>query len=191
MLLTRASKIVLILVAVGLAVPIVTAQDDPATRAKIENAMSAAPAAIAQDATILDWDFNDDGKFVVLREGTNGWACLPDDPATPINNPICLDVVFMEWLYAFLGGVEPNVTAPGFVYTLQGEQVFSNSDPYAAEPAADQWMTSAPYMSIVLPAMVDLSGITTDEHSDGPFVMWAGTPYQHLMVPVGDAEEDQ
>ncbi|MBL8163943.1 MAG: hypothetical protein JNJ61_18290 [Anaerolineae bacterium] len=180
-----------IMVPVGDAVLVLTAQDDSETQAKIENAMSAAPAAIAQDATILDWEFDADGKFVVLREGTNGWTCLPDDPGTPTNNPICLDEVFMEWFYAFMGGDEPNVTVPGFVYTLQGEQVFSNSDPGTTEPAADHWMSTAPYMSIVLPASVDLSDITTDEHSDGPFVMWAGTPYQHLMVPVGDSEQDQ
>lgn len=191
MLFVRAFKITLAAISIGLAVGIATAQNDAETQTKIENAMSAAPAAIAQDATILDWEFDADGKFVVLREGTNGWTCLPDDPGTPTNNPICLDEVFMEWFYAFMGGVEPKVTAPGFVYTLQGEQVFSNSDPGATEPAADQWMSTAPYMSIVLPASVDLSSITTDEHSSGPFVMWAGTPYQHLMVPVGDAKQDE
>lgn len=191
MLSVRAFKITLAAISIGLAVGIATAQNDSETQVKIESAMSAAPAAIAQDATILDWAFDADGQFVVLREGTNGWTCLPDDPATPTNNPICLDEVFMEWFYAFISGVEPNVTVPGFVYTLQGEQVFSNSDPGAMEAAADQWMSIAPYMSIVLPASVDLSDITTDEHSDGPFVMWAGTPYQHLMVPVGDAAQDE
>lgn len=191
MLFTRAFKIALIIVAAGLAVLVVTAQDDSETQAKIENAMGAAPAAIAQDATILDWAFDADGEFVVLREGTNGWSCLPDEPSTPINNPICLDEVLLEWLCALLAGEEPNVTVPGFSYQLQGDEALSNSDPGATEPAEDHWMSTAPYMMVILPAGVDLSGLTTDEHSDGPFVMWAGTPYQHIMVPVGDAKQDQ
>jgi len=190
MLFTRAFKMSLIIVATGLAVLSVTAQDDSETQAKIENAMSAAPAAIAQDATILDWAFDADGKFVVLREGTNGWSCLPDEPSTPINNPICFDEVLLEWLYALLAGEEPDVTVPGFSYQLQGDEAFSNSDPGATEPTADHWISSAPYMMVILPADVDLSSLSTDEHSDGPFVMWADTPYQHIMVPVGNAEED-
>jgi hypothetical protein len=176
----------LLVVSVILGTVIVTAQDDPEIQAKIDNAMSAAPLFIAQDATILDWAFDADGNFVVLRAGTNGWTCLPDNPGTPSNDPMCLDEVFMEWLYALIAGDEPNVTVPGFAYLLQGGETFSNRDPSAVEPAADHWMSSSPYMMILLPASVDISGFSTDEHSDNPFVMYAGTPYQHLMVLVAD-----
>ena len=27
-------------------------------------------------------------------------------------------------------------------------------------------------------------GISTDPNNGGPFVMWAGTPYAHIMVPI-------
>ncbi|WP_225434554.1 hypothetical protein, partial [Lacticaseibacillus paracasei] len=53
-------------------------QDDADTQAKIENAISAAPASVADKATILDNALDAAGKFVVLREGSNGWYCLPD-----------------------------------------------------------------------------------------------------------------
>lgn len=188
MLLMRNLKAAIAIVAIGLAAAIATAQDD--TQAKIENAMSAAPTAIAEEATILDWEFDADGQLVVLREGTNGWTCLPDDPGTSTNDPGCLDAETMGFLYAFVAREAPDVTVPGFGYHLQGCEVLSNSDPGATEPAADHWASSAPYMMIVLPATVDLSGFSTDEHSKGPFVMWAGTPYQHLMVPVGDVVDE-
>ena len=172
----------LLVVSVILGTAIVTAQDedDPEIQAKIENAMSAAPLSIAQDATILDWTFDEEGKFVVLREGTNGWSCLPSNP-----KPMCLDEVFMEWLYALFAGDELTVTAPGFAYMLQGGETFSNSDPGATEPAEDHWMSSSPYMMVLLP--VDLSGYSTDP--DNPvFVMYSGTPYQHIMIPIGNLE---
>ena len=47
----------------------------------IQNAMSAGPSSISSDAAILDWDLN------VIREGANGWTCLPDRPDTPGNDP--------------------------------------------------------------------------------------------------------
>jgi hypothetical protein len=46
---------------------------------KLKNAMSAGPPSVAKHATILD--SVDVAKAKVLRQGTNGWTCLPDDPA--------------------------------------------------------------------------------------------------------------
>jgi hypothetical protein len=38
---------------------------------KIQNAMSAAPKAIAKDATILDYPAKEGGEMPVLRQGSN------------------------------------------------------------------------------------------------------------------------
>jgi len=170
----------LLVASVILGTIIVTAQDDPEIQAKIDNAMSAAPLFIAQDATILDWAFDDDGKFIVLREGTNGWSCLPGNP-----KPMCLDEVFMEWLYALIAGEDLNITVPGFTYMLQGGEALSNGDPGATEQAEDHWVSDSPYMMVLLPASVDLSDLTTNPNAPF-FVMYDGTPYQHIMVPIGD-----
>src|SRR4051794_16493272 len=50
----------------------------PDAQAKFVDAMSAGPATITKDATILDWAMDANGKFVVLRQGSNTWSCLPD-----------------------------------------------------------------------------------------------------------------
>ncbi|MCA0453907.1 MAG: hypothetical protein LCI00_08035 [Chloroflexi bacterium] len=71
----------------------------------------------------------------------------------------------------------------------EARRAFTRGDMAAA--AADHWMSTSPYMMVILPADVDLSELSTNEHSDDPFVTCAGTPYQHIMVPVGDAEGDQ
>jgi hypothetical protein len=39
--------------------------------------MSAGPAAIAADATVMDWPASAGGEMRVLREGSNGWVCYP------------------------------------------------------------------------------------------------------------------
>ena len=48
---------------------------DDATRIKIARAMSAGPDDIARSARIIDTDAN--GNTVVLREGSNGFTCMP------------------------------------------------------------------------------------------------------------------
>ena len=80
----------------------VAGQDDADTAAKIEVAMSAAPSTVSANATILDNELDDAGKFVVLREGSNGWYCQPDAPGTPGNDPICFDETFLDWVYSLL-----------------------------------------------------------------------------------------
>ena len=91
--------------------------------------MSAAPAAVGKNATIMNWDMK------VLQEGTNGFTCLPDDPATPSNDPMCADENAMLWMHAFMEKAEPPEGKIGFGYMLQGETAASNVDPFAAPPA--------------------------------------------------------
>jgi hypothetical protein len=169
----------------------VTAQDDPTIQAKIDNAMSAAPLSVSKDATILDNTVDADGKNIVLRKGTNNWTCFPDDLTTPMNNPACYDQVWMTWIAAAGAGEDPSltVTTPGFSYMLQGDDAASNVDPGAKEPAAGEMrMASGPHIMILLPASVDMSGLGTDDHSSR-WIMWAGTPYQHIMVATADMPE--
>ena len=167
----------------------VAGQDDADTQAKIESAMSAAPATIADQATILDNVLDDAGTFVVLREGSNGWFCSPDAVGTPGNDPWCYDQAWLDWSYAFAAGEEPTTTVLGLSYMLQGGSDASNSDPFATEPAAgEEWMASAPHVMFIVPGKLDQSVFTTDHHSGEPWIMWAGTPYEHLMMPVTDGE---
>lgn len=157
--------------------------------AKIESAMSAAPASVSAEAMILDNAFDDDGKFVVLRDGSNGWYCFPDIPASPGNDPQCMDQTWLDWTYAFYAGEEPQVTMPGLEYMLQGGSDPSNTDPLATEPApGEEWVSSPPHVMLLLPGELDPAVFSTDHHSGLPYIMWAGTPYEHIMMPVTDAE---
>ncbi len=175
-------------IAVGLAHSAPVASQDDA-EAKIESAMSAAPAALAENATILDNELDADGKFVVLREGSNGWFCQPDAPGTPGPDPICLDQTWLDWVYAFVAGEEPDTTVAGLAYMLQGGSEASNTDPFATEPAAgDEWMSSPPHIMVIMPGEIDQTVFTTEHDSGEPWIMWAGTPYEHIMMPVAEGE---
>lgn len=152
---------------------------------KIQNAMSAAPKAIAQDATILDYPASAGGEMAVLRKGTNGWTCLPDDPSTPANDPMCLDKMATSWAQAWMAKTEPKLTAPGIGYMLQGGGGASNTDPFAKKPVAGAtWMKEPPHIMVFPVGKLDAQLHSSDPHGGGPWIMWGGTPYEHLMVPV-------
>jgi hypothetical protein len=144
-------------VALGLArTAPVAGQDDADTEAKIEIAMSAAPSSVSANATILDNALDDAGAFVVLREGRNDWSCFPDFPASPGNDPQCLDQTWLDWVYAFFAGEEPDVTVPGLAYMLQGGSDPINTDPLTTEPpAGEEWVSSPPHIMIALPGDLD------------------------------------
>lgn len=164
-------------------------QEEMDADAMMENAMSAAPASIAESATIMSNEMDADGKFVVLREGSNGWYCQPDNTGTPGNDPWCFDQAWMDWVYAFANGDEPKVTTPGITYMLQGGNDASNTDPLATEPAeGEDWVTTPPHVMLLLPGDLEQTGFSTDHESGGPYIMWSGTPYAHVMVPIADAE---
>jgi hypothetical protein len=152
---------------------------------KIDNALSAGPASIAENAAVMDWPAEAGGELVELRPGTNGWTCLPDDPTTPTNDPVCNDAVFLDWFKAVVAGTEPQVSRVGFAYMLQGGSVADNDDPSVMEPAAGQeWQIDPPHIMIVSPNKLDMTLNTNDHHSGGPWVMFGGTPFEHIMFPV-------
>jgi len=60
----------------------------------------------------------------------------------------------------------------------------SNSDPYGMKETADNhWGHHQPHLMILVPDPKALAGTPTDPASGGPYVMWAGTPYAHIMAP--------
>src|SRR5437763_3407422 len=66
----------------------------------IKSAMSAAPEAIGKGAKIID--VGSDGKIRVVRQGSNQFTCMADNPSTPGPDPMCADRNAMEWVDAWL-----------------------------------------------------------------------------------------
>ena len=151
----------------------------------VASAMSAAPAAISDKATIVQAQA--DGSMKTLREGTNGWTCMPDSPTTPGPDPMCMDANAAKWAQAWMGKKDPPANTVGVMYMLEGGTDASNSDPYATAPTAENdWINTGPHIMIVGSKEI-LAGYPSGAKPDtaSPYVMWAGTPYAHLMIPTG------
>lgn len=149
----------------------------------VASAMAAAPAAVSSKAAIVSMSV--DGSMATLREGSNGWTCMPDNPATPGPDPMCFDANAGEWVMAWVGHKPPPIEKPGVMYMLSGGTDASNVDPYATKPSeGDDWLHTGPHLMLVGSAAA-LNGYPSGAKPDtkAPYVMWSGTPYAHLMIP--------
>ena len=161
------------------------AKKGPSDAALIKSAMSAAPASISKNATIVAMDA--DGKMRELRKGTNGFTCMPDNPTTPGPDPMCMDKNALEWATAWMEKKTPAAGKVGFMYMLSGGTDASNTDPYAQKPTKENhWIKTGPHVMVVGAdqSFYDQYSKGADPDTSQPYVMWAGTPYQHLMAPV-------
>ncbi len=157
----------------------------PSDAAMIASAMQAGPTKVTRDATIVAMDAG--GKMRTLRKGTNKFTCMPDSPATPGPDPMCMDANAMQWVNAWMEHKDPPAGKVGFMYMLAGGTDASNTDPYATKPTtANHWVKTGPHIMIVGAdaSFYDSYPKSPDPVTTQPYVMWAGTPYQHLMAPV-------
>jgi hypothetical protein len=149
---------------------------------RVAHAQSAAPSFISENATIM-------AGGEVLKEGSNGWTCMPDTMPGD-NAPMCNDEVWMKLLSAVGSKAAFETDRIGISYMLMGDDGagVSNSDPYHPDPTnADDYIETGPHLMIVVPKGM-LEGITDDPSTGGPWVMWGDTPYAHIMVPIADSD---
>jgi len=166
---------------VGVTFSSIALAEDESAATKIARAESAAPASISAGATIVDAD------GTVLREGSNGWTCLPGVPLIPgDDHPMCNDATWTAWLAATAAGEEFSADTVGYSYMLQGDAMVHNHDPSASQPDdSGHWVQEGPHLMLLMPANVSLAGMSDDPNVPGPYVMWGETPMRHIMVPVG------
>ena len=150
---------------------------------KIARAMSAAPARISADATIIDVD------GALLRDGANGWTCMPGVSLIPGDkHPMCNDKVWMEWMQAAAEGKTFIPTEIGFSYMLGGDAFVHNDNPAPMPDEKGLWYSEGPHLMLLLPSP-DLAKSITNNPMQGPSIMWGETPMWHIMVPIGEMDK--
>jgi hypothetical protein len=98
---------------------------------------------------------------------------------------ISMDKMAMMWVQAWTSKTTPKLTAVGIGYMLQGGSSPSNTDPFMKKPAAgERWLMEPPHIMIFPVGKLDPKVYSSDPHSGGPWIMFGGTPYEHVMVPV-------
>jgi hypothetical protein len=145
-------------------------------------ALSSAPKSIAKDATVVRMD--KEGKMRTLREGKNGFTCMVIG-----TDKMCNDANSMEFFGAMMKGESPTDKL-GVSYMLAGDDGASNTDPKATKKTSDNhWVVTGPHIMVTGATSKSL-GYTeaADPDPTQPYMMWAGTPYEHAMVPVAGSK---
>lgn len=191
-LLTRAGKLSVVLSGLTAVTYVALAQPPRASDSdadKIAEASRSAPRELVANATFLDWPEEPGGDFRVLREGTNGWKCLPDFPGDSNFSPECFDDAWLVFLKAYLEGRPPALERIGLSYMLNTRWAVSNTDRTATAPTPDnQWHEGGSHLMLAVPDPALLEGFPTEPTpTGGAYVMFAGTPYAHLMIPIPEA----
>ena len=120
----------------------------------------------------------------VVRPGKNGWTCFPDGPSPGVD-PMCLDANGMEWAAAWMSHKDPPKDKMAIAYMLAGGSDASNTDPFATAPnGTDRWVDTGPHLMVLNIGDRFAGYPTTAANTKVPYVMFPGTPYQHLMIPV-------
>ncbi len=155
----------------------------PMTRDQLINlALSGAPLHIAKEATVMIP--GDDGKLMEVKKGTNGFTCVPDDPGTPIDDPICSDEAAFQWVNSLMNNdPKPANTVPGISYMAKGGAHWEKDGKILMkeEPGA-KMVNEPPHWMVFWPFDSKASGIPSLPNPGGAWVMFDGTPYAHLMI---------
>ena len=147
----------------------------------IAQALSAAPKAVAKDATVARMD--EKGNMTTVRAGKNGFTCMVIG-----KEKMCADANSLAFFDAWMKH-QPPPDKLGLVYMLAGDDGASNTDPFATAKTADNhWVVTGPHIMVVGPGTKSLGlASSADANPSGPYMMWVGTPYEHAMIPVGGA----
>jgi len=156
---------------------------------EIETYTSAAPDFIGNFATVVGAS----GK--VIREGTNGWTCLPFIPMPKMGfktaneaAPACADANAVAWANAYIAQAKPEIENDGWIWMKHGDTGVDNFRPYSegdkANTKAEDWIYSGSHLMLMPKDPSSLDGVSTDFTTGAPYVMMKGTPFVHLMIPL-------
>lgn len=147
-------------------------------------ALSAAPKSVAKDAAVIRMD--NDGTVTTLREGKNGFKCMVVGGDMALSGEkMCADANSLAFFDAWMKHETPPAKL-GITYMLGGDKGASNTDPYAkGKTAENHWIVTGPHIMVLGPEAKSL-GLSSEADADPstPYMMWAGTPYEHAMIPV-------
>jgi len=159
-------------------VTIATAQKAESKEKKIARALSAAPPNVAKTAKVVDRD--EKGSETVLREGTNEFTCFPGHPGVIGDPPFCANAAALQWERDFVEHKpKPGNTEPGIEYMLAGATDWSATDPRATSGIP---IKEPPHWMIMWPFDPATTGLPTTLKQNGTWIMYAGTPWAHLMI---------
>jgi hypothetical protein len=147
----------------------------------VREAATGAPRSISGKASVAR--IEKDGKVTMVRPGTNSFTCtlMPDGS----DAPFCGDKNAWAWMVAAMSHQpKPPNSEPGISYMARGGVHYETAKgEIVMEPGAGtSTVKEPPHWMLMWPVDPATSGLPTRPNPMGVYVMFAGTPYAHLMV---------
>jgi len=145
-------------------------------------ALSAAPAHIARGAAVMVPD--KDGKLKRVKEGTNGFTCIPSVNKRDTPDPMCFDEAVGQWVEALQNNAPaPTNKVPGIAYMARGGWHWEKDGKVLMkeEPGA-KLVKEPPHWMMMWPFESKATMLPTRPNPSGAWIMFDGTPYAHLMI---------
>lgn len=163
---------------------------------QIKSAVLAAPEMMRNSATVMG--YNNEGKLVTLREGSNELVCLADDPNKEGISIACYSVELEPYMARGREMIAKGMSEeekrnarkleiddgtlkmpeePAMVYVLGAEDADLNSETGEIENSRIRYVLYKPYMS------GKSTGLPTKPQAPGmPWLMDADTHRSHIMI---------
>ena len=164
------------------------AKDGKSKQWMIKVMSTAAPSFIGNNASVATYD----GK--ILKKGTNGWTCSPGRPMpkdgykdAQDTNASCADIEGFKWVEAYVGGTKPNMERDAYIWMLHGDVGEDNLVAgilNKGDSTPGQWIESGPHLMFIPKDVKSLDNWNTDFTTGEPYVMFPGTMYAHVMIPL-------
>ena len=162
---------------------------------QIAAAVSPLPAPLRGNATVLGYASN--GRLVTLRKGTNDMMCLADDPAQTQFHVACYHRSLEPFMargrelraqhksHAAIDSIRlADVKAGRYTMPSKPAALYQYFAPRDSVNATTGAIDGASYLYVVyIPYMTpQSSGLTADPVSGGPWIMYPGKPWAHIMI---------
>jgi hypothetical protein len=147
----------------------------------IKAAEEGAPEWISAQAAIARLEPS--GKTSTVRPGSNGFTCtlMPDES----HAPYCGDRRGFQWIVAAMSHKPaPPAGGTGIAYMAKGGLHYETPEgKIVMEPSAQtKSVREPPHWMLLTPLDAAATGIPTRPNPGGTYIMFAGTPYAHLMI---------
>ncbi len=160
-----------------------------ASQADVDKALTAAPAALRDQATVIKW--KPDFTYDTLRKGTNGLVCY-DRSGMPLQQPFAVQCTSLGNLPREAQNLKAEATGD----RAKSEAMLKGmeADGTRAKPefgsvwyhvsGADRDHVSPHEVTIAVPGATQASiGLPEQRRENGAWIMNAGTSTAHIMIP--------
>lgn len=159
--------------------------EEASVEQQIADAVAPLPADLRAGATVVLT--TEPGKRTVLREGTNSMICQADGPTAGFA-VMCYHKAIDPVTSRTFELITAGKSDPEIGETLGAEVKAGKLQVEAGWVVYAAWGTSRtgalPIMSVYVPnATAESTGLSTELNYYRPWLMWAGTPVAHIMLP--------